>query len=310
MAFGVQLSPVQKTSMCTRYSFIVLRMAMFFSLLMWCQLSFGTDLPDGLSVIGLEEDQWNVYVAENGQFQPIAGIDSPRTAAYHHGSKQLAFIGADGKLMLRNIDQQVSQELLAGSDTSRFTQPHFSTDGNWLFAVELPGGKSRRTNIIGFDLVRDEQHGIVRKRTAQFEPFIDNKNNLYYTTAICVDDCDGMIWELWRRNLLDGKQEQLTLLNALSSQPHISEDGWLYFTSNRDGGRFHIWRMLPNVGAKPQQLTDGNYRDSDPTTSQNGDLYFLRKSGSKATLMHWKNNIVSEVLTPGFVDMRNLETGR
>jgi len=268
------------------------------------------DIPDGLSVIGLKAGQWHIYISENGQFQPVSTIDSPRTATYHHAKQQLAYIGVDGKLRLHSLLNDDSQEITSANIGSRFTQPNFSKDGDWLYVVELPNGKSRRTNIIGFDIEHDVQHSIVRKRTAQFEPFSDNNGYLYYTTAICVDDCEGMIWELWRRDILSGRQEQLTLLNALSSQPHASEDGWLYFTSNADAGRFHLWRMLPNVQDMPEQLTDGQYRDSSPTTSGNGQVYFLRKDSAGTSLMQWIDGVVTKISTPGMDDLRNLEMGR
>lgn len=268
------------------------------------------NLPDGLSVIGLSEGQWKVYVAKENKLEAIEGIESPRTASYHHGKSLLAYISVDGRLMLNRLASNATQELVSVHDNSRFTQPNISVDGRWVYAVELPEGKSRRTNIVGFDMDTDTQHGIVRKRTAQFEPFSDANGYLYYTTAICVDDCEGMIWELWRRNLIDGKQEQLTLLNALSSQPHISEDGWLYFTSNVDSGRFHIWRMLPKVNAIAQQLTRGNFRDSDPATSSDGSVFFIRKSAEGVSLVRWTNNTLTTIATPGLEDLRNLELGR
>ena len=266
--------------------------------------------PDGLSVVGLADARWSVHVADQGEWTRIDEVESPRTVAYHRTSGKLAFVGVDGRLRVRELSSGRTQELEKDSESSRFTQPHYSANGERLFAVELPGGKSRRTNIVGFNAVDNEKHLYVRKRTAQFQPFSDEDQFLYYTTAICVDDCEGMIWELWRRSFLDGQQEQLTLMNALANQPHVSRDGWLYFTSNKDNGRFHIWRMRPSVGAKTEQITSGEVRDSDPTTTPDGRLLFLRKTPEGSAIMQWNNGALTEIDTTGLNDMRNLDMGR
>lgn len=273
-----------------------------------------SELPKGLSIIGLSEGNWNLYVENSGKLTSLEDIDSPRTAAYHQSTQQVAYVGVDGLLRLKNLNTGAIKELKSVSGNSRFTQPTFSLDGSWLYVVELPQGKSRRTNIIGFDLYavadsavadEDAQHGVVRKRTAQFDPAAGADSYLFYTTAICVDDCEGMIWELWRRSLVDATQKQLTLMNALATQPHLGHDGLLYFSSNASG-KFQIWRMQPEVGAKAHQLTSAGFRDSEPVTSNNGDLFFIRKSREGTALMRFSDSALSKVGTPGLEDLRNL----
>ena len=281
-----------------------------FALTLFPLLSIAS-LPDGLSVIGLDRhDSWRVYISDGGQFQPVQGIESPRGGAYHHSKGLYAYIGADGLLRENDLAEQSSQEIPLTNAGSRYTQPHYSADGRWLYMVELPEGKSRRTRIVGYNRDAEELHAFVRKRTAQFEPTTDAGSFLYYTTAICVDDCEGMIWELWRRDLRSGRQVQLTLMNAVANHPHMGSDGWLYFSSNADAGRFHIWRMQPEVGAKPQQLSTGNVRDSDPILGVDGVLYFIRKSSQGTSLMRWQNAQAISIDTPDLKDLRNLESGR
>ena len=268
-----------------------------------------SEVPEGLSIIGLSKGSWNLYLENSGHLTPVENIDSPRTAAYHQSAQKIAYVGVDGLLRINDLNSGATKELKSASGSSRFTQPAFSPDGSWLYVVELPEGKSRRTNIVGFDLSavsdEDSQHGIVRKRTAQFEPNIGDDNFLYYTTAICVDDCEGMIWELWRRSLVDATQKQLTLMNALATQPHLGHDGLLYFSSNASG-KFQIWRMQPEVGAKAHKLTSAGFRDSEPVTSSNGDLFFIRKSREGTALMRFSDSTLSKVDTPGLEDLRNL----
>lgn len=269
-----------------------------------------TQLPDGLTLVGLTDGEWHVYIAENGEFQRIDVIDAPRTVAYSHVSNRLAYVGSDNRLREYDLATQQIRLLPVLDETDRFTQPHYDASGQWLYTVQMPGGKSRRTSITGFDLKTDVQHAFVRKRTAQFEPFMATDGYLYYSTAICVDDCEGMIWELWRRNMTTGRQVQLTLTNALANQPYVSADGWLYFTSNADAGQFHIWRMRPQIGADMQQLTRGRVRDSDPVTDLDGTLYFLRRANGMTQLLRWRDGVESVVPLAALADLRNLEMGR
>lgn len=283
-------------------------------------------LPDGLSFAGLIEDVWHIHIVRDGATQVIAEAKHPRTFSYHKGkvkgSGRLAYIGSDAKLRLLELDQGAEARELETRPDSRYTQPSFSADGRWLLAVELPDGKSRRTNIIGYDMESGERHRFVAKRTAQFEPAMGSERYLHYSTAICVDDCGGMIWELWRRDMFTGKQQQLTLLNVIANQPHVRGDD-IYFSANADGGRFHIWKMKDEIGAEPEQLTIGDVRDSDPTTDDAGNLYFLRATPDGTALMRIaastdhaedadaKLGRAEEVaLDATITDLRNLEISR
>lgn len=269
------------------------------------------ELPNGLSFAGLVDGEWHIYTSNNGTLRTFKGIQHPRTFSYHSGTGQIAFVGSDGNLRLRQADDSNSEKIITLKENSRYTQPSFSDDGKWLMAVELPKGKSRQTNIVGFDVVSGERHVFVQKRTAQFEPFMGSRRYLHYTTAICVDDCGGMIWELWRRDMQTGKQLQLTLMNAVSNQPHIRGNR-IYFSSNAGSGRFHIWAMPDEPGSEPKQLTFGNVRDSDPTTDKAGDLYFLRKTVGNTSVMRMDDSEtpVSLIGLEQFEDIRNLEISR
>lgn len=267
-------------------------------------------LPNGLTFAGLVDGKWQIYVEAAGTLAALTEIEHPRTFSIDAHSSLIAYVGSDGILRLQNTKSGESQISIQTKSESRYTQPSFSSDGQWLLAVELPSGKSRRTNIVGFNTTNGERHTFVQKRTAQFEPYMDSPRYLHYTTATCVDDCIGMIWELWRRDMQTGKQIQLTLMNSVSNQPHIRENN-IYFSSNADSGLFHIWRMPDEAGAVPEQLTTGDVRDSDPTTDDRGTLYFLRKSQGQAQIMRLENDVLSVVSgLDQFADIRNLEISR
>ena len=239
-------------------------------------------LPDGLSVVALIDENWRVLVAEEGRLVALEDVVHPRSVAYHHGTRRVAWIGADNRLRERDLESGVTEPLGKDGGLVRYTQPSYSPNGEQLLAVELPDGKSRSTRIVAFDLGAGERHYLVRKRTAQFEPHMGTARMLHYTTAICVDDCIGMIWELWERDLANGLQRQLTLLNAVSKSPRLGADGWLYFSSDAGGTGHHVWRMRPEPGAATERLTDGEVRDSDPSPGADGAVHFIRHTRERA----------------------------
>lgn len=265
-------------------------------------------VPDKLSIIGFDGDSWNVYLSDQGELNKIDKIPDPRSFSHNAKNGTIAYVGSDAHLYLHQIDTGSTTQLSRSKDNLRYTQPFFSQSGKQLYIVQLPDGKSRRTEIVGISTEDQLKRFFVKKRTAQFEPYTRDDNHLYYSTAICVDDCEGMIWELWRRELTSAKQYQLTLLNHVSNQPHLSADNWLYFSSNAPDGHFHIWRMRPEVGATPEQLTFERARDSEPFTDNENNVYFIRKTRNTTSLMSIQEGKVMPVLTPEIlVDFRNLE---
>ncbi len=266
-------------------------------------------LPEGMSFVGLIGNEWKVFIVRDGQLKAVEEVKHPRSTAYHAHSQKLTYVSVDNRFLELDILSSEVVELNEPESDNRYTQPHYNNDGQWLFVVEMPKGKSRSTNIVGFNRQDSKKHQFVRKRTAQFEPFMHNQRYLYYTTAICVDDCGGMIWELWRRDMVTARQQQLTLTNAIATQPHVSRDGWLYYSGNANKGRFHIWRMSPTVGAVPEQITQGEVRDSEPVTDNKGGLYFIRKNRQGAYLMNLNpdGGLRKVVFNQAITDLRNLE---
>jgi len=265
-------------------------------------------VPENLSVIGFDGESWHVYLSNEGKLNKLDKISDPRSFSYSAQTGSVAYVGSDAHLYLYQADEGKTTKLSSSDDNLRYTQPFFSRSGKQLYVVQLPEGKSRRTEIVSISMADKQKRFLVRKRTAQFEPYTRDENHLYYSTAICVDDCEGMIWELWRRELDSTKQYQLTLLNQVSNQPHLSADNWLYFSSNAPDGHFHIWRMRPDIGATPVQLTFGQARDSEPFTDGDNNLYFIRKPRQATKLMTLKDGVSTPVATPEhLIDFRNLE---
>jgi len=265
-------------------------------------------VPENLAVIGFDGESWGVYLSTQGTLEKQQEIPDPRSFSHSVETGSIAYIGSDAHLYLHEIQEGVTRKLGNPEDNLRYTQPFFSESGEILYIVQLPGGKSRRTEIVAIDMEDTNKRYLVRKRTAQFEPYTRDDSILYYSTAICVDDCEGMIWELWRRELTSTKQYQLTLLNHVSNQPHLSRDNWLYFSSNAPDSYFHIYRMRPEVGATPEQLTFEKARDSEPFTDRGNNLYFIRKTRQSTRIMMLNDGEAVPVSTPeNLIDFRNME---
>ncbi len=267
-----------------------------------------TSIPDDMAVIAFDGDAWHVYVGVDSSLKKVDQIPNPRSFSFHSKSQKIAYIGSDNHLYLFDTETGEKTKLSNSDDDLRYAQPFFSLSGEALYIVQLPGGKSRRTEIVSISMSDLNKRYIVRKRTAQFEPYTRDNEHLYYSTAICVDDCEGMIWELWRREASTARQYQLTLLNHVSNQPHLSADNWLYFSSNAPDGYFHIWRMRPEVGATPEQLTFEKARDSEPFTDANNNVYFIRKTRASTKLMLLQSGDAVPLATNSeLIDFRNLE---
>lgn len=266
-------------------------------------------LPNGIAFAGYDSEKWSIYYTndDSSELKKVDGIKYPRNFTWNRKHKKIAYISVDSKLIEYDIKSKQMKQLVSVPDDTHLTQPKYSLDQERLFAVLLPNGKSRSTQII--EVIDGNQYQpIVRKRTAQFEPFMFDNDYLYYTTVICVNDCGDMIWELWRKDMTTAKQVQLTLGNHVSRQPILKDNKWIYFSSNR-AGNYHIWKMENKIGAPAEQITSGEVHDSDISFDKDGNIFFLRRSRNNIKLMKLsKNNHLTEVPLPKqIVDIRNLE---
>ena len=261
-----------------------------------------------ISFAGLKDNTWKIFIGDaKGNYRTVDSIKYPRDFSISPDGKQLVYVGADAAIRLLDMQSNKTSKINSW-DSAKYTQPRFSASGK-LYAVRMESGRSRSTQLVEIDLKKQTYTKNVAKRTAQFNPHMAINGLLYYTTALCVDDCEKMIWELWYRDGDTGIQEQMTLLNALSRQPVYSQkENSLYFVSNAEEG-FHIWNMPAVVGAKPQRLTQGAAQYTDPVVDRNGQLYYLEKaSGKKNLLTHFKGEEQKILPLPkGVSAIRNLE---
>jgi Tol biopolymer transport system component len=145
---------------------------------------------------------------------------------------------------------------------------------------------------------------VVTQRSAQFEPYFHAPRTLYYSNVHCTIGCGKIIQEIWRKDLISGEAEQITLLNAIARQPVISGQ-WLYFSSNK-AGNFHIWRMSLETG-RYERLTEGRVTDINPALDRQSNLYFIRHTPTGTALMQRRTDGTLQTLPKTLENFRDLE---
>ena len=177
-----------------------------------------------------------------------------------------------------------------------------------LVMVQLLAGKSRDTQLFNYDtqhnkpLNKNRYTPLIKQAAAQFHPLID-QNFLFYGHVSCRLACDPVIQEVWQQNLITGKTEQLTLLNATSYLHSVDRSKRFGFISSNQQGYYHIAR-LDRASKALVWLTHGQVTDSFPSVSSHGDLFFIRRTPQGTRLM--KLNDASR--EPAFADDHVLET--
>lgn len=266
--------------------------------------------PQGLSLVGLKNENWQLFVVAKGQSNllDISTVSEPRTPAFHLETGKVAYIAADGSLREYGIDKASNKVLLKAGRKHAYTQPAYDPVGKNLFVVELKEGTSVDTDILMLDRTKKNRKPIVIQRSAQFEPFMPTKNELYYSNVLCTVGCGKIIQEIWHMNIVSGEAKQLTMVNSIARQPFVPPGSdWLYFSSNKEG-HYHIWRMNM-TNNKYEQLTQGYVTDISPVMDKNNNLYFIRRSPQAVQLMHMdaKGELKPMTLPKGVTDIRDLE---
>jgi hypothetical protein len=237
-----------------------------------------------MSFVGLEQGRWQLHIVAPEASEPriVRTAEEPRTPTYHPGKGKVAYIGADGSLCEITLKDATERVLLPPDPERIFTQPAYDAEGNRLFVVVLRNRKSLETDIVVLENGREKP--VVTQRSAQFEPYLHATDLLYYANVLCTDGCGRVIQEIWRKHLVSGQAEQLTLMNAIAQQPVVSADGtWLVFSSDK-AGNFHLWRMELATG-RVERLTAGRVTDINPAIDANGQVWFIRRSREGAGLM-------------------------
>lgn len=283
------------------------RISTLFILLLFVQGAKSTETwPQGLSFVGLSAERWQLYVVQPSASEPqiVETFLEPRTPTYAVQTGKITYLGADGTLREKLLENGNERILLKPNAERTFTQPAYDATGKRLFVVTLKKGASVDTDILTLD--EEKPKAVVTQRSAQFEPYFHAPRTLYYSNVHCTIGCGKIIQEIWRKDLVSGEAEQITLLNAIARQPVISLEGrWLYFSSNK-AGNFHIWRMSLET-RRYERLTYGRVTDISPALDQHGNLYFIRHTPTGTTIMQRLTDGTLQTLPKIFENLRDLE---
>lgn len=263
-----------------------------------------------LYFMGLKNNSWFLFYRKLGNqtFSSIKTSSEPREIYFSVIEKTIFYLDAETKLRQLKLDKNKEETIIfTPSQSDSYAQPFWDKNNQLLYMVKMPHGKSSEADIVVWN--GEKMSPIVLQISSQFEPFISNKKWLYYGHVHCSLNCGHIIQEIWRKNLISGEAEQLTLLGQISRQAVVDKEGkWMYFSSNKQG-TYQIWRQSVN-GEKHtlEQISNSDATDSDPAISSKGQLFFIRHKQNKAYLMLRKNsgNIQQIPLPEGVSEIRNL----
>ncbi len=238
-----------------------------------------------MAFLGYDNEDWLVCVTqEDGTTKEIKLEQEPRSFDYDFKTGQILYVGSDG--ILRLYEKGSERELKLPDTTSSYTQPSFSCKKDLAYAVELIDGNSKSTQIVLIDLKRDTLTIAVRQNSSQFEPSEINDQALLFTNLVCNNGCGKLIQEIWKKDKIRGESDQLTLLNAFSSNPSIHpNDHWLFFSSNKNGN-YHIWGKDLNTDDRSTQMTVGSTTDSFVKSIGKGAFLYIRQDKSNHSIMY------------------------
>ncbi len=241
----------------------------------------GCTWPQGMSFMGLVDDQWHTYAVLNAGKPPevIALNTEARTPVLSMDHSTLYYMDDAAQVSAYDIQSTQSRVLLKPSSEASYTQIALDKLADSLYVVQLKQGNSVDTDILRLNTETGTTQAVIIQRSAQFEPHLSG-DWLYYGNVHCVLGCGKIIQEIWRYHTASGQAGQVTLLNQISRQPVADADNqWLYFSSNA-AGHYHIYRQPLNPSRshhrKTEALTEGVVTDSSPALFGQS-LYFIRQ---------------------------------
>jgi hypothetical protein len=264
------------------------------------------------AMLGYDGEGWKIllYEGESGKSHPLTTEEEPHGFDYDFRRERAIYSDAMGRVHLL---EEGRERILPLPKTDGYIQPSFDCSGERVYLVELPGHSSRAARIVAVDLKTGAKEIAVEQTSAQLEPVgADGGRSLIYTSLSCNRGCGGLLQEIWRMDTVHGRSEQLTLLNAFSSNPAVhAGDPRVYFSSNR-GGHYHIWSLLPGKRCGEKELTRGEATDAFPAPLGRGDFLFLRSDAQGDRLMWGGRSGRSEALPldPAYRQLRQLKVDR
>ncbi|MBG7602155.1 MAG: hypothetical protein IZT60_06380 [Gammaproteobacteria bacterium] len=239
-------------------------------------------LPAGLMIVAFDGASWHPYIVNTGNdgWIKIEDVRDPAALTWQREKDALLIKQNDGGISSYQLETREMKQL-PSFDESTVTQLRAYRQG--VVMVRLMDGKSRDTSILSVKNNGNKPNEILRQVSAQFHPYIHN-DQLYYAHVSCRAECRPLIQEVWSKNLLSGRTQQLTLLNATSYLYSVTADDRYGFISSNQRGYYHLAR-LDLASGETTWLTGGAVTDSFPSVATDGALYFIRRTPAGSRLM-------------------------
>jgi len=264
--------------------------SLIFLACIFCSLQLSASkLPDNLLLVGFDGESWYPYLVVDSQWKKITDIRDPAYLTWHPSNKTFYIKGDDGDLYHHVLGANKQKKISLGlsKNEKNFTQLRSHADG--VVMVHLIGGKSRDTELMSLDAVGNT-NSVLRQSSAQFHPMI-HQDFLYYAHVSCRTECEPIIQDIWRKNLLTGRAEQITkwnattYLNTLFNHKKLTSDEALGVAVSNMEGFYNLYSVNLESG-EFIPLTQGLFTDSFPALTRDNDLYFIRRDVSGTHLRY------------------------
>lgn len=254
-------------------------------LLLFSLILLAADKLPSYAFLGYDGTDWVVSVTRpSGKTKEIHLQQEPHSFDYDFRHDRVIYIGANGILYL--YDKGDESKITLPKTTSKYTQPSFICAANAFYAVELLNGNSKSTQIVSIDLNNTHTHTVVQQNSSQFEPSQINRQTLLFTNLVCNHGCGKLMQEIWKKDLILGSSDQLTLLNAFSNNPSVHpNDHWLFFSSNKNE-RYHIWAKDLHSDKRSVEVTQGSGMDSFVNALGQEDFLYIHQDQNGYALMY------------------------
>lgn len=265
-----------------------------------------------MGVIGLIDGSWSVHLSDEarGRWIPVSTDQEVRTFVFTSTRQHLLYAAADGSVRSHDLNNGQERELASAEQHLR--QPRLTGQAREFYAVQFESGTSGNTSIV---LVNEDApevpSPVITQPGAVFSPALDEREQaLLYTVAHCTEGCGRIIQEVWRKDLLSGRADQLTLIGAMSSDPVASDiSDALYFALQDEDGE-SIVRFEQESGEITRRFRVGT-RNRRPALDGEGRLHFLTDLDGRVAIARFDadNKGCHYPLPETFDDARELVSG-
>ncbi len=275
------------------------RNGMFVLFLVLCLWSLSIQAAQVMLIVGYDGENWYPYISElskknsisSTSWKKLSHIQDP-VVITRQSKTGVYFVKTDrGDVVVYAESPEVEMKAIYQNQAKENNFTHLRAHDNGLLMVELKNGRSRETQIINIDsknLVNDSQlaikpHVINNQLSSQFHPLLAG-DTLFYAHVSCRGNCDPVIQEVWKKNMVTGKAEQITLLNATTYLHSVDYNLQFGYLCSNKKGYYHLGRINLGTG-DVQWLTSGQNTYSYPSISEDNDLYFIQRTFSGTGLM-------------------------